>query len=188
MTTRLILVKHSLPDVTPDVSAHEWKLSDAGRLKAGDLTEHLKAFEPEAIVSSPEPKAFETAQIAARQLGLNVTIHPGLHEHKRSRVAYMAREMFERAVFRFFNQPDEYIFGDETAAEACDRFSRAVDTVLHEHVDKTIVIVSHGTVISLFVSRRAGVPAFSLWKDLGMPSFVVFEPHSNSLLQIKNID
>jgi hypothetical protein len=36
-----------------------------------------------------------------------------------------------------------------------------------------VVVVAHGTVISLYVAGRTGAPPFGLWKRLGLPSFVV---------------
>jgi broad specificity phosphatase PhoE len=34
-------------------------------------------------------------------------------------------------------------------------------------------VVTHGTVISLFVSRRAGLDGFPLWQNLDLPALVV---------------
>jgi broad specificity phosphatase PhoE len=59
--------------------------------------------------------------------------------------------------------------------------------VLNQHKNKTIIIVAHGTVISLFVSRLAGTPDFPLWKELGLPSFVVLDLHSKALITRENI-
>jgi broad specificity phosphatase PhoE len=36
-----------------------------------------------------------------------------------------------------------------------------------------MVILTHGTVLSLFVSRATGMEPFALWNRLGLPSFVV---------------
>ncbi|GAB4122161.1 MAG: hypothetical protein Fur005_16970 [Roseiflexaceae bacterium] len=41
---------------------------------------------------------------------------------------------------------------------------------------KTIVLVSHGTVISLYLSRVAGVDPFTYWQRLGLPSMVIYNP------------
>ncbi len=34
------------------------------------------------------------------------------------------------------------------------------------------MVVAHGTVITLFVARRAGLEPFPFWKRLGLPAFV----------------
>ena len=44
MNKYLILVKHSLPEIAENVPAHEWKLSEEGRVRARRLAERLINF------------------------------------------------------------------------------------------------------------------------------------------------
>ena len=46
------------------------------------------------MVSSEEPKAVETAGIAAGCLGLGCSVYPGLHEHDRTGVPFLGDEEF----------------------------------------------------------------------------------------------
>lgn len=64
------------------------------------------------------------------------------------------------------------MFGDESADEALARFAGGVDAAVDSTVPGSVLIVAHGTVISLFVAARAGLDAWSLWQRLGLPSFV----------------
>jgi len=64
----LILAKHAMPELRPDVSAARWHLSTEGIAGAKRLAERLRAYEPSVIVSSTEPKALETAAIVAEAL------------------------------------------------------------------------------------------------------------------------
>ena len=75
------------------------------------------------------------------------------------------------------------VFGSETADACHARFEQAVRSIMDQNLDKTVVIVSHGTVISLFVSRLAGVSDLSLWNDLTMPSFVVVDVQTAELIE-----
>jgi broad specificity phosphatase PhoE len=182
MKKYLILVKHSLPELVEGLPAYHWKLSKEGRERAKRLAEELTNFEPEVIVSSSEPKAKETAEILAEYHHLELHIAEDLHEHDRSNVAFLSRDQFQSSVREYFQKPDMLIFGKETAHQSYTRFYRAVHFILNEHKDKTIVIVSHGTVISLFVSRLTGSPDFELWTMLGLPSFVALDLHSNTVI------
>jgi broad specificity phosphatase PhoE len=80
----LLLVKHSHPASLLDAPAREWHLSETGRTRCQPLAERLRAYEPQTIFSSVEPKAVETAQIVAGCLGLTTQAAEGLHEHERS--------------------------------------------------------------------------------------------------------
>jgi broad specificity phosphatase PhoE len=188
MTKYLILVKHSVPEIEENRPANTWKLSSEGKLRAQRLAEHLEKFGAEAIVSSDELKAKQTADIIARQLRLNVQVLPGLHEHDRTNVSYLPHEVFQALIRDFFQKPDELVFGKETANEAYTRFYRAVHSILSEYSNKTIVIVTHGTVISLFVSRLTGSSDLELWSVLGLPSYVALDLGSNTVIVKSKID
>lgn len=169
----LILVKHSAPEIVPTTPPTLWHLSEAGRLKCARLAEHVAAHHPDVIISSVEPKAAETAQIIADVLGKPVEMGEGLGEHDRSNVAFLTTERFEAAVAEFFQEPQRLVFGRETADQAYRRFAAAVEDILANHLGNTVTLVTHGTVIALYVARAVALDPFPLWKCLGTPSFVV---------------
>ncbi len=187
MKKYLILVKHSLPQVEETVPAREWHLSEDGKLRAERLAQRLMAYQPGVLISSVETKARETAQRIAALHNLDVQVAANLHEHDRSNVPYLSREEFQKAVGEFFKDPARLVFGTETADQSHARFSKAVHALLGAHRDQTVVIVSHGTVISLFVSRLLDTSAHSLWKELGLPGFVVLDMNSRTLIAQENI-
>ena len=42
-----------------------------------------------------------------------------------------------------------------------------------KYKDENVMLVAHGTVITLFVAVHAKIEPFAFWKRLGLPSFVV---------------
>ena len=64
--------------------------------------------------------------------------------------------------------------GHETADQAHARFAAAVMGVVGEHPEDNLVIVTHGTVMTLFIARALAWEPFPLWKRLGLPSWVAF--------------
>ena len=91
----LILVRHAAPRVEPERPSAQWRLSDEGREACRVLAERLKAHRPTAVVSSVEPKAWETAALVAQRLGIPCSAAPDLHEHDRAGARYVA----DRAAF-----------------------------------------------------------------------------------------
>jgi broad specificity phosphatase PhoE len=187
MKKYLILVKHSLPEIVESLPAREWKLSEIGKERAQRLVDQLQGYQPEVIISSVEPKAIQTAEIIAEKLGLPVYVVEGLHEHERSNVPFLPKDELQKAVKEFFSKPTELVFGDETAEQSYERFDQTVRSVLNYHHGKTVVLVAHGTVISLFVSRLTEIHDFSLWSELGLPSFVVIDLQAKTLIKKENI-
>jgi broad specificity phosphatase PhoE len=185
MPERLILVKHSLPAILPDVPAREWVLSEEGQRRSMALAEVLRPYQPIKLIASEEPKAAETGQIAAVQLGCRFETRPGLHEHVRVNEPYRAKAEFEALVQRFFQQPARLVFGEETADEAEARFTWAVEAVIEQNEAlETLVIVAHGTVITLYVSCLTGIAPFPLWQRLGLPGFVVLNGQQKTVISI----
>ncbi len=172
---RLLLIRHSTPEVMPGVPSREWRLSAEGRDRCEALTERIGVYAPCVIVSSVEPKARKTAELLAARLGVAVEMADGLHEHERDNVGFLGRAAFEAAVADFFARPDELVLGCETAAQALDRFSHAVNGVLAAHTSGAIAIVTHGTVMSLFVAAQTGVDPFPFWRDLALPDLAVLD-------------
>ena len=171
---RLILIKHSLPEIVPSIPANQWRLSAAGRLRCERLAVSLKAYSPGVLVTSNEPKAQETGEIVAKILDTHCTTAPDLHEHDRSNEGFFpTKEQFDSRVALFFAQAQALVFGRETADDAHARFANAVSTAITQYPERTIAIVAHGTVITLFVARACGLQPFPLWKRLDLPSFVV---------------
>ncbi len=125
----------------------------------------------------------ETAQIMAEILGLTVEGLEGLHEHLRSKAAHTSQEVFEASVRTFFEQPDRLVYGDETADQAATRFCQAVEAIQEQYAGQVpLVIVSHGTVISLFVARAYGIDPFHFWKSLVMPCMILLSARSAEII------
>jgi broad specificity phosphatase PhoE len=167
---QLILVRHSQSDAQPDVPSHEWGLTAEGQRRAAILAEQLAPYAPFALASSPEPKARQTADTIADRFIIPVIEHPDLREHDRRTVDWMdTREDYLEANTRFFANPKKRVLGEESAAEALDRFSRALREILDAYPEENVVAVTHGSVITLFIARITGEDPYSLWQSLTQP-------------------
>ena len=188
---RLVLVRHSTPAIVPGEPASRWRLSDEGRRRCTPLARRLATYGPAAIVASVEPKAAETAQLVAAHLAIPCEEAVGLHEHERDDIGWLpTREAFEAAVAGLFARPGDFVLGRETGAAARDRFARAVAATLARHPGDNLVIVAHGTVISLFVAQATDTDPFALWRRLqrlGMPSLAVLSLPDSRLETVDGI-
>ena len=183
----LVLVKHAMPQVDVETPAHQWRLHPEGEAAAGVLAERLvrARYTPEKIVASLEPKATQTGSIMAERLRLPFSTADGLHEHDRRAAGFLERKVFEARMRDLFAHPDQLVFGSESASAALTRFSAAVDRVISEDTgDGDIVIVTHGTVMSLFVAKRSHVDATSLWTTLGLPSYIALELPNFRIIEV----
>jgi broad specificity phosphatase PhoE len=172
----LILVRHSITRQDPSVSSHEWTLSQEGRQRCQTLAEQLRVYQPDIIVTSPEPKATLTSKLIAATLSIPIETEADLREHQREHAPYLASQKeFEATIHRLLRNPDELVFGEETGTEARIRFQQAIDRTLRRHPDKTVIATTHGTVMSLFLGHVTDLDIVDFWQKLGMPGYVVLE-------------
>ncbi|MDQ2996252.1 MAG: phosphoglycerate mutase family protein [Chloroflexota bacterium] len=184
MPNTLILIRHSQSQPEPGRPASQWPLTEAGQQRCIALAERLVAYAPDLIVTSRERKASATGALVAARLALPTKMADGLHEHQREHAGWLPEPAFEQAVSAFFARPNELVFGEETASQASARFDAAVRDILAAHPRQTVALVSHGTVITLFVAQHAGVAALPFWKCLGMPAIMVMSLPEMGLLEV----
>ena len=167
----LILVRHGRPVIDPDTPPSTWRLCPEGRDGCEKLAERIVDLKPGAIVSSPEPKALETAQILAGRMGLEVVVDAGLHEHKRQHMSFGTEEEFRERIAKVFSEPKARAPGGESAHEAYERLAAA----LAQHEGRPLVAVTHGTVLSSYLAERLGLDAHDLWRSLHTPDAFVLD-------------
>lgn len=181
---RVVLVKHAQPALDATKPAREWNLAVEGHEQSRRLASSLRRFIPCRLVSSPEPKALRTCEIVADELGISMTVVDGLQEIDRPVLPIMSASEHERLNARIFAEFDRRVMGLESAREAQDRFETTVQKVLGQTKVDNLVVVTHGTVTSLFVSQHNHVDGFQLWKRLQCPSFAVLERPSLRLVDV----
>ena len=183
----LILVRHSISRQQPEVSSHTWELTAEGHARCQSLAERLRDYQPAVIVTSGEPKTIQTGENIAAILNLPVETERGLGEHKRDHAPYFdSVDEFRATIHQLLTQPDQLIYGEETGDEARTRFQTAVNRVLANHSGKTVIAVTHGTVMTLFLAHIADVDPVEFWQTLGMPAYVVLKLPDFDVVEIVN--
>jgi broad specificity phosphatase PhoE len=171
--SKLILIKHALPILEASKAAKEWKLGDKGKAQASLLAKKMKFYLPFSLFSSDEAKAQATGEIISTESGLNLTTVKGLEEIDRPVLPLLSQQEHRDLNKGIFEEPERAVIGKESANQALDRFSQAIrENVEIILINRNVVIVSHGTVISLFVEKYNNISAFELWQRLSCASFV----------------
>jgi broad specificity phosphatase PhoE len=97
-----------------------------------------------------------------------------VQEIDRRALPIVSSKVHEEMNAPIFTDVDRPALGSESALDALERFRAAVVREASRTVGQNLVIISHGTVISLFASAYNDLDAFTLWKKLECASFVVF--------------
>jgi broad specificity phosphatase PhoE len=166
MRSEIILLKHSMPDLIGNTPPQEWKLGVEGQRSAMEFADRLRKKEIRHILSSSETKALETAKIIGRAFGIEPKVIPGIHEIDIKPRPILSREEHINANSLIFEMPDRAVLGNESASNARQRFETALQDGLGKvPLDEDVLVVSHGTVISLFVASKNGCDPLPIWKN-----------------------
>jgi broad specificity phosphatase PhoE len=145
----------------------DFPLSDEGRRQAASAGRALKGAKVSGVYASPLSRAFETAEIVAREAGFTGEIisMPGLAErhggvlegHTWAEQEARNPEFAER--FLALPEEERWAFADaETDEEILDRFEEALSKIRSYHPirDGATVVVTHGGVMRAFLRERFG--------------------------------
>ena len=97
--------------IDPEKPVPEWSLSTLGRARAETFARAEVLLKTALIVSSPERKAIETAEIIGVYLGLGFEIRPNMHENDRSATDYLPQTEFAAVADEFFAEPHASVRG-----------------------------------------------------------------------------
>lgn len=182
---RIVFVRHSETKRVPGINSHQWSLTEEGERRVILLADRLREYDLSQVISSPEAKCLQTGEPIAEALGIPFSTLDDLREHDRSSEVYKAdTSNFTSTIVRLFDEPDKLVYGTETADQAHARFNQAVQRAQFQHPQGNLCIVTHATVLTLFVSRKSELQPFEFWSKLGMPAFVVFEVPGWTLLEV----
>lgn len=171
---RLFLIRHARPRMMGD-AAERWSLSQKGRREAGILARHDFWREVDLIFSSPEPKALQTAEPAARRWGIPLQVIDCLRELRRPRLV----PDYEKAIARLFADPDKSIASIEPAAQGAERITRCLEELVAAHRGQTLAVVSHGLVLTLFLAQLENRwPTITEWRAVPYAGLTVVDTNT----------
>jgi broad specificity phosphatase PhoE len=152
-----------------DDKSHECNLTAKGRRQAKLLGKHLKKKKIVAVYSSAFPRAVQTAEIAARELGLKPRVEKDLRERHMGVIELLtpaeAREKFPRDLEGIHKFGAAFV---PKNGEAHDRVFERMKKVLlkiskkHGKEGDAVLVVSHGAAIRTFLSGLMHMPFSSL--------------------------
>ncbi len=173
----VLLVRHARPQLRAGVAAREWPMdpeavtachalaAEVDRLLSGSGRRVTRLW------SSPEPKAVSTARALAEAWRIDdVSLHDGLSEHRRGPLPLVDDVAWRESVARLFERPEELVLGEETAAEARERFTAAMQEVAARSGGSGLTAVAtHATVMTLLLAGPNGLRPLQLWSSLRLP-------------------
>ncbi|MEY9211110.1 bifunctional RNase H/acid phosphatase [Thermobifida halotolerans] len=169
--TRLLLLRHGQTPLSVErrfAGIGDVALTDVGHEQARAAARRLAERPVDVIVSSPLRRTLDTAQYAAKELGLEVAVEEDLRETDFGAWEGMtfaeARRHSPRELNRWLADPEAAPPGGESFAAVARRVARARDRLLARHRGRTVLVVSHVTPIKVMVQQAMLAPPQALYR------------------------
>ena len=170
MDKKIYLIRHCQAEGQPPES----KLTTAGIKQADELADFLNPIKVDRIISSPFLRAVETIRPYAERANIEVETDGRLGERVLS--TSLMPDWFEKLKMTFSDRDLKYE-GGESSNEAMQRIVEVVNEMIASN-GESMIIVTHGNILSLLLSYFSESFGFAEWQQLSNPD--VF------LLHIKN--
>ncbi len=171
MAQKLFFLRHAHTQLNPGAHAKLWALSDVGKQQSIELTRNEHFRDAEVIYCSEEKKTDLTIRHFARHFNIPICTHPGLNEIHFSDNHPYDRELFVLLKKQCFKNLDYSEGLIESFNSGLRRFRVAVQSIRNDNPMANILIVSHGTILSLYFAFHLqildrGEILFQRWQKL----------------------
>lgn len=157
----LYLIRHAMPDFTPEVPADRWELTADGHAAAVRLCRILP--EDALLVASTEVKAVQTLAPAG-QVGEDARFC------EIRRTEQWGGDLKGRR--RAYVEGAEYP-GWEPQPVAASRFDEGIEAALEMAAGRRLVVATHGMVLSVWLAARIGLARpGEFWSGLRFPDLI----------------
>ena len=177
---RILVARHGEaayagPDVLTDAGG---LLTETGRQQAQDLADRMAGERVTAVYASPLARAQDTAAIVGERLGLPVAVIDGVEEIRVGSLEGRGHDDVEAPrVFGAWLGGDLSVRwpGAQTGEELVARFARSVDELADRHRGETVLVISHGGVMTVTITHTATTTTAAMTYEAYVPNCAVAE-------------
>lgn len=159
-------------------------LSLKGKEDADRVYDIMKNIPIDEFMSSPYQRTIETIEKLAKVRSKDIFIYEDLRERTLGNFEGLTFKNAKRKVYldKAFSFPK-----GESSIEAQARAMKVLARILHENVGKTIVIGTHGDIMTLMMNAFDPKYDYDFWEGLTMPDIYRLEFALEQLVNVKRI-
>ena len=193
--TNLLLIRHGQTDWN---AAGRWQghadipLNETGQAQAQALAQRLTNWQIDTLYSSDLQRAAATAHIIGQHLGLSPILNPQWRERDLGEFEGLTSEEIQARFPHRLNgngviEPQQ----GEKFITVRERVAAAAETIIAQHPNQTVAIVSHGGVLFSYISHVLNIPPthfapFSLRGNTGLSIVQIKEGKGPYLLLLND--
>ncbi|WP_432360461.1 histidine phosphatase family protein [Sporosarcina sp. UB5] len=168
MNTSIYMIRHA---ESPFVFGQERtrKLSPQGEEEARKVTALLNNKEIDLIVSSPYTRAIQTIEGISNAKNIEVKVFEELRERQLKGAYKLPEEEIQQAIKKSFEDSDYKLSGGESVKDVQKRALPVIKDLLVKYAGKTIVIGTHGNVMTVIMNYFNNEFGYAFWLKTSKP-------------------
>ena len=174
---KVFVIRHAETEVVPNLPSTQWKLKEGSFDAIKTMLKGVEITDVQTIYYSPLVKAEHTALIISEIFGIALEQRQCLREVERY-FNFIDEETFRTRVAEYFSGGEGRNF--ESHSTARDRIISCLKSLIAGASGKSILIVSHGMIISILYSHLIGVSIGCRdWQKIKMPDLSILDMDNN---------
>lgn len=175
MNNTLIFLRHGPTLKDTNLSIDQWSVRPEAVGDIIKLAESSTFDQIDFIYTSTQIKAVQTAIPFSKRLNKPIIQIPELGELSRPGSEKLSTEDYEKIKSKIFMDLDYTTDNWETSNHALSRYKKAINQIDSQYEGKTILIISHGSVMTLYFCSLQGklTNIFTRWKEMNFGNWGV---------------
>ena len=161
-------------------------LSEEGLEKTKKIAEIFEDIDVDIIVSSSYRRAVQTLEYLANKRNLPILKFEELRERPIKGLDYkLPWDELMKAIEKSFEDIDYSLRGGESTRKAQERSIPIIEKLLNEYKGKSIVIGTHGNIMTIIMNYYNKEYGFNFWNSTSMPDIYKL---SFASYELKNVE
>ena len=168
MNTTVYMIRHAKsPFIFGEERTRE--LSVEGEIDLKKITELMRDVEIDVIVSSSYTRAIQTIEGIAKQKRIAIKVIEELRERQLKGAYKLTNEEIQQAIKKSYEDYDYFLSGGESVTEVRNRSIPVIKSLLTQYKGKTIIIGTHGNIMTIIMNYFNSKYAYEFWKSTTKP-------------------
>jgi broad specificity phosphatase PhoE len=157
MSQKLYFLRHAETKFDENCPPRDWVLSETGENQSQMIAHHHNFRDIDVIICSTEKKTTLTALPLSEKLQVSIQYNGGLDEINSNNLPLTDHNIYLQQKKYEFRHLNEASIKKESYENGLNRFNNAINFIQQTHRNKKILIVSHGTVLTLYFAQIIGI-------------------------------
>ena len=186
VNTTIYMIRHAK---SPFVLGQERtrELSDQGIIDAKKVTAIMNNKEIDLIVSSPYIRAIQTIEEIANNKNLDVKVYEELRERQLKGAYKLTEDEIQQAIKTSYEDIDFHLTEGESIRDVQNRAIPVIKNLLNNYQGKTIIIGTHGNVMTIIMNYFKKEYGYEFWKNTSKPDIYKLVFSGENLLSVHRV-